>query len=95
VQRYKFWPGAASDLKNVCPILHTGGSGVPTVNGRVAVALEKSIFLACDRISTIVWLFAAPPMRKASARIAAKVEDLVVVFIHPPDLDQRRPSLAV
>src|SRR5690242_20120410 len=55
VQPYRFRPGAASDLKKLCPTSHTGGKEVPVFDTRVAGALPKSTWRLWLFRSMAVW----------------------------------------
>src|SRR6185437_30628 len=65
-----FDPAGASSLKNISPGLHSDGSVVPALIGRVLFAFVKSILLLCVRRSTSVWPWTAE-MAAASSNAAA------------------------
>jgi hypothetical protein len=65
-------------------VLQTAGSDVPTANGRVETAFEKSMFLACVRISTMVWAFAAAIASMTTTHPRANAEELERVDIFSP-----------
>ena len=80
VQRYTLRPAGASLLKYVSPAAQIAGSIVPTGNGRVDIACEKSMFFACEDMSILVWP-AASAQTKAMARTAVRLACLIQRFI--------------